>query len=75
MSDIYEVHGDPYEVGGAVFTFLTHVAYLRVSDSERADDIAEQVMTEEVPRIGAHGFTSGYAIRMLRRVKELSEQG
>jgi hypothetical protein len=70
---IQEIHGDPYEIGQAVFAFLTHTAYLRVHDSERADEIAEQVMAEEVPRIGAHGFTAGYAVRMLRRVKELSE--
>jgi hypothetical protein len=71
---IHEIRGDPYEVGQAVFAFLTHIAYLRISDSDRADEIAEQVMAEEVPRIGAHGFTAGYAIRMLKRVKELCEQ-
>jgi len=68
-----EIHGNPYEIAGGVFTFLTHIAYLRVQDSDRADEIAEQVMAEEIPRIGPQGFNAGYAIRMLRRVKELAE--
>jgi hypothetical protein len=71
---IHEIRGDPYEVGEAVFTFLTHVAYLRCGEHDRADEVAEQVMAEETPRIGAHGFTSGYAVSMLRRVKELCDQ-